>query len=389
MSEHRKWHQENDASKLFDTVPEYIFPVDKAAIQERINGIRPAQYAKTRNFLRGAVTLLSPYISRGVVQLPELKDMILQQYGYRASEKLISELAWREFFQRVWQAKDDAILQDLRNEQSPITTHQIPAAIINANTGINGIDQSIQALYDSGYMHNHARMYTAMLTTNIAQAHWLLPAKWMYFHLLDGDIASNHLSWQWVAGSYSSKKYYANQENINKHTGQTQRHSFLDVDYSEFADMPVPEILRTTSTPTLSTPLPTTVVPTIEVDLPTLVYNTYNLDPNWHADKAANRILLLEPDHFIQYPISEKVLNWIIALAHAQVPGIQVFSGNFQDLMALLPEQYPAQQVYYKELPTTRHYKGVEESRSWMFPQVQGYFNSFFAYWKKCERFLR
>lgn len=131
MSEHRKWHHENDASKLFDTIPEYIFPVDKAAIQERINGIRPAQYAKTRNFLRGAVTLLSPYISRGVVQLPELKDMILQQYGYRASEKLISELAWREFFQRVWQAKDDAILQDLRNEQSPITTHLI--WLINAD----------------------------------------------------------------------------------------------------------------------------------------------------------------------------------------------------------------------------------------------------------------
>ena len=389
MNAHRKWHQDNDAATLFDAAPDYIFPVDTSSIQERINHIRPAQYAKTRNFLRGAVTLLSPYISRGVIQLPELKDMLLQQYGYRASEKLISELAWREFFQRIWQAKGDAILQDLRNEQSPISTHQIPAAVINANTGITGIDQSIQALYASGYMHNHARMYTAMLTTNIAEAYWRLPAQWMYYHLLDGDIASNHLSWQWVAGSFSSKKYYANQENINKYTGHAQRNSFLDVDYSAFADMPIPEILQATAQPQLLTPLPSMKSPSIVADLPTLVYNTYHLDPNWHAGEAANRILLLEPDHFAAYPISEKVLNWIIQLAHAQVPGIQVFSGNFQDLMALLPEQYPVQQVFYKEHPTTRHYKGVEESRSWLFPQVQGYFNSFFAYWKKCERFLR
>ena len=389
MNAHRKWHQDNDAATLFDAAPDYIFPVDTSSIQERINHIRPAQYAKTRNFLRGAVTLLSPYISRGVIQLPELKDMLLQQYGYRASEKLISELAWREFFQRIWQAKGDAILQDLRNEQSPISTHQIPAAVINANTGITGIDQSIQALYTSGYMHNHARMYTAMLTTNIAQAHWRLPAQWMYYHLLDGDIASNHLSWQWVAGSFSSKKYYANQENINKYTGHAQRNSFLDVDYSAFVDMSIPEILQATAQPQLLTPLPSMKSPSIVADLPTLVYNTYHLDPNWYAGEAANRILLLEPDHFAAYPISEKVLNWIIQLAHAQVPGIQVFSGNFQDLMALLPEQYPVQQVFYKEHPTTRHYKGVEESRSWLFPQVQGYFNSFFAYWKKCERFLR
>ena len=35
----------------------------------------------------------------------------------------------------------------------------------------------------------------------------------MYYHLLDGDWASNALSWQWVAGSNASKKYYANQAN--------------------------------------------------------------------------------------------------------------------------------------------------------------------------------
>lgn len=58
-----------------------------------------------------------------------------------------------------------------------------------------------------------------MLTCTIAQPHWLNPARWMNCHLLDGDLASNMLSWQWVASSFSSKKYYANQENINKYIG--------------------------------------------------------------------------------------------------------------------------------------------------------------------------
>ena len=50
-------------------------------------------------------------------------------------------------------------------------------------------------------MHNHLRMYTASITSVIAKAHWLNPSKWMYYHLLDGDLASNSCSWQWVAGS--------------------------------------------------------------------------------------------------------------------------------------------------------------------------------------------
>lgn len=36
----------------------------------------------------------------------------------------------------------------------------------------------------------------------------------MYAHLLDGDLASNHLSWQWIAGTASSKPYLFNAENV-------------------------------------------------------------------------------------------------------------------------------------------------------------------------------
>ena len=55
-------------------------------------------------------------------------------------------------------------------------------------------------------------MYIASIVCNIAKSHWKLPTKWFYYYLLDGDLASNNLSWQWVCGANSSKKYYANQE---------------------------------------------------------------------------------------------------------------------------------------------------------------------------------
>ena len=98
----------------------------------------------------------------------------------------------------------------------------IPVSVTMGSTGIDGIDDAIRELYRTGYMHNHCRMYTASLTCNIARSHWHQPARWMYYHLLDGDWASNACSWQWVAGANSRKKYYANQQNVNTYTRTCQ-----------------------------------------------------------------------------------------------------------------------------------------------------------------------
>jgi deoxyribodipyrimidine photo-lyase len=98
----------------------------------------------------------------------------------------------------------------------------------------------VEELKQTGYMHNHLRMYVAAIACNIGHSHWHLPARWMYYHLLDADWASNALSWQWVAGSFSSKKYYANQENINKYCHTQQRNTFLDVSYEAYETMPTP-----------------------------------------------------------------------------------------------------------------------------------------------------
>jgi deoxyribodipyrimidine photo-lyase len=85
-------------------------------------------------------------------------------------------------------------------------------------------------------------MYTAALACDMAQTHWLKPTQWMYYYLLDGDWASNALSWHWVAGTFSKKQYVANQENINKYTGTYQTNTYLDVSHDA---LPLKEIPNT------------------------------------------------------------------------------------------------------------------------------------------------
>jgi deoxyribodipyrimidine photo-lyase len=53
-----------------------LFPTDYASILQRIMEIDPVKYAKTRNFLTGAVTYLSPYISRGVISTRQVYESL-------------------------------------------------------------------------------------------------------------------------------------------------------------------------------------------------------------------------------------------------------------------------------------------------------------------------
>jgi deoxyribodipyrimidine photo-lyase len=352
-------------------------------ILAKIISIDPITYGKTRNFSDGAVTHLSPYISRGVISTKQVMEHVLalELQPYQ-SHKLLQELAWRDYWQQIWIEKGDEINKDLKREQPEVENHQIQVAILEGNTGITAIDQSIEAFYQSGYMHNHMRMYIAALACNTSKSHWLLPAQWMYYHLLDGDWASNALSWQWVAGSNSSKKYIANQENINKYFYTEQQYTILDVPYDELPAMKIPTVLQTLDLPDLKTALPTAAPLDIDNTLPTCVYNNYNLDPNWRKNIPANRILLLEPSHFKQYPISNKVLDFILALS-GNIEEIQVFVGEFDELNTVLGSSA----ISYKEHPTANHYVGTQDDRDWMF-SVKGYYPSFFNFWKRCKKEL-
>jgi deoxyribodipyrimidine photo-lyase len=362
-----------------------MIPTRYEEIVGMLDEIDPIRYATSRNYTDGAVTRLSPYISRGLLSTRQIAKSILNKnYSWQQAECLIKELAWRDYFQQVWRALKNDINLDIKQMQQKVKHHDLPKGILEANTGITSIDTGIQALYENGYMHNHVRMYVASICCNVAQSHWLTPAKWMYYHLLDADWGSNALSWQWVSGCFSSKKYYANQENINRFTRSNQRQTFLDTDYETLEKMPLPLSLKDTTIFETHTPLPETPTPQFNPELPVYLYTFYNLDPLWDSQLKANRLLLLEPSMFKKYPVKKESIDFIIALSK-NIPDIQVYTGEFGQLKAAFTEYI----FHFKEHPLSVHFQGVEHSREWMFEDINGYYPSFSAYWKKCQRHIQ
>lgn len=358
-----------------------MFTTDLQKIYELVDQFDPTAYARTRNHIRGAVSRLSPYISRGVISTRAIRDNLLKR-GFDLSkiEKFMQELAWRDHWQQIWIAKGTAINTDLRQAQLLVDHDRIPKAIVEARTGIEAIDRSIVELYSTGYMHNHLRMYLAAVACNFGHSHWRAPAQWHYYHLLDGDWASNALSWQWVAGSNAGKKYIADQTNVDRYTDTDQKDTFLSGAYDRYPDMAVPNVLRETVSLDLKTPLPNIVAIELNKALPTYIYNWYNLDPAWDHECKANRILLLEPSTFATYPISQKSMDFMLGLAQ-NIPGIQVAVCEFSELANV----DPAMQFHFKEHPLNDNYKGQEHPREWL-SSIRGEHPSFFAFWKKAHK---
>ena len=90
----------------------------------------------------------------------------------------------------------------------------MPADVLAAATGMCCIDSFVRKLVDTGRLHNHERMWLASWLVHVRGVRWRAGADWFLRHLLDGDPASNHLSWQWVAGTFAAKPYIFNRENL-------------------------------------------------------------------------------------------------------------------------------------------------------------------------------
>jgi deoxyribodipyrimidine photo-lyase len=195
------------------------FPPTRQAALARVSAVRPGDYARSRNAIEGAVTGLSPYITHGLLSLPEVLAGVTAKHSLDVQHKFVFELGWREYFRHVWAFRGEEIFESLREGLMPQTGYSalLPADIRQAATGVPVIDMAVRTLYATGYLHNHARMWLASYIVHVRKVDWRIAADWLYGHLLDGDLASNHLSWQWVAGTGSSKPYLFNADNVARY----------------------------------------------------------------------------------------------------------------------------------------------------------------------------
>ena len=205
----------------------------RAAALSMLAAINPVQYSATRNHLDGSVTRLSAYIRHGVLTLDEVRNHALDNVTTpKQAEKFIQELAWRDYWQRLYTASPDAIWVDIEAYKTGFVASDyaddLPADIARGETGVACIDAFITMLLETGYLHNHARMYVAAYVVHWRQIKWQTGAKWFLQNLIDGDPASNNLSWQWVASTFANKPYFFNLENVARHAGSNINVSVTD-----------------------------------------------------------------------------------------------------------------------------------------------------------------
>lgn len=191
----------------------------------KLANIEPIAYAHTRNFGDGKITRLSPYIHHGILSLNAVRNHALTKCSEPLQiTKFVQELAWRDFWQDILAARPQWAWEDAEPYKTGFTTHSyadvLPEDIANGKTGVACIDAFIHELTATGYIHNHARMYLVSYIVHFRRIKWQAGARWFLHHLLDGDVASNNLSWQWVASTFSHKPYIFNLENVDKYFGK-------------------------------------------------------------------------------------------------------------------------------------------------------------------------
>jgi deoxyribodipyrimidine photo-lyase len=210
------------------------FPPSATAARERLAEFAPnagANYAQKRNFDLGAtahshVSTLSPYLRMKVIDEGDVSRAVLDQMDARDADKFIAEVWWRTYWKgwmeqrpAVWTTYRDDLTR-LHNEvqtQSGLRQRWEDACL--GKTGIKPFDHWAQELAETGYLHNHARMWFASIWIFTLKLPWPLGADFFLRHLLDGDAAVNTLSWRWVAGIQTQgKTYLADPSNIAKFT---------------------------------------------------------------------------------------------------------------------------------------------------------------------------
>jgi deoxyribodipyrimidine photo-lyase len=183
-------------------------------------------YAQGRNFVPGVVSGLSPFLRHRLITEAEVVAAVLREHSEKEAEKFIQEICWRTYWKgwlemrpQVWVEYLDElqILCDrMRNEPD---LHDRVQQAERGVTGIDCMDAWVNELRQTGYLHNHVRMWVASIWVHTLRLPWELGADFFMRHLLDGDPASNTLSWRWVCGLQTQGKVYlATAENIERFT---------------------------------------------------------------------------------------------------------------------------------------------------------------------------
>ena len=147
---------------------------------------------------------LSAYLHWGAVHpRTVLADLAADPPGAEAFRR---ELAWREFHADVLRHRPetarrnyDGRFDTFDHETGPAADTAFEAWCLG-RTGYPIVDAGMRQLLAEGWMHNRIRMVVASFLVKDLHLPWWRGARYFMRQLVDGDLASNQLNWQWVAG---------------------------------------------------------------------------------------------------------------------------------------------------------------------------------------------
>ncbi len=200
------------------------------AVAPRLHGGRSAALAQLENFkaknygrrnhTNAPVSRLSAYLRHGVLSITEVAAHVRSHVQGREREEFLKQLTWREFFNLVLEQEGTSVFENLEEPKYAARWNQtLPDDIEGGFTGLPCVDAWVDSLVTTGYLHNHERLWFAAYTIHFRKIDWKAGFAFFRQHLLDGDIASNALSWQWVSSTFSHKPYFMNKDNIAQFSG--------------------------------------------------------------------------------------------------------------------------------------------------------------------------
>lgn len=181
-------------------------------------------YARDRNQVKpnhSSVSRLAPAIRHRLIREEEVVTAVLRVHPFARVEKFVQEVYWRRYW-KSWLSLRPQVWSDFLSGWKELPENPGVRCVEQAQSGNAVIDYFASELVSTGYLHNHARMWFAAWWVHEARLPWQGGAALFYRHLLDGDPASNTLSWRWVAGLQTpGKTYLARRSNLEKFLAPT------------------------------------------------------------------------------------------------------------------------------------------------------------------------
>ncbi len=205
-----------------------LFPSTREEALFRLEEFLPnaERYATERNHVSAAareVSRLSSAVRHRCLLEEEIVDAVCARHSLGRAQKYVQEVVWRTYW-KGWLESRPQVWLDYQKRLAWLEVHasenilQRAGLLCSGQSGVAVMDYFANQLRNTGYLHNHARMWWASYWIHVERLPWELGAAFFFRNLLDADPASNTLGWRWVAGIQTpGKSYLVRRSNLEKY----------------------------------------------------------------------------------------------------------------------------------------------------------------------------